>query len=147
MGRAEDLWSIAVAADAGRAAARLGAPRSRLRDLELAIHEALTNAFEHGHLADPARPIRVEVERVDRATVVVRVADDAVGGRWHPARGATPPVDAGDVLAERGRGLRLMDALVDAVVVRAGDGRTVVELHVGAEDGAGRRSRRVHERS
>ncbi|HWH30670.1 MAG TPA: SpoIIE family protein phosphatase [Mycobacteriales bacterium] len=101
------------------------------RDVVLATSEAVANAAEHGSDRSPDRHVRVRarLERhrgssrgdaggdgdpgSDGGTVVVEVHD---GGRWR-----TPTASP-----ERGRGLQIMGALVDDVVVESADGTTVV---------------------
>ncbi len=117
-----------AAARAAAAAVAAGVSRSRAPAFELAIHEALANALEHGHLGVPGIPIDVEVAASTGGHVTVRVADTARGGDWDPApRAPTPP------LAERGRGTALLAAGVDRWWVERGDGRTVVVLQVAAD--------------
>lgn len=86
-------------------------------DLVLATSEAVANAAEHGSGLSPegAVVVRATVERDAHGGrhVAVEVADD---GQW---REATPTT-------ERGRGLRIIDALVDELLVETGDGTTVV---------------------
>jgi serine/threonine-protein kinase RsbW len=94
-----------------------GLDRSTCDDVVLATSEAIANAAEHGsgRRAGERVHLRVLVEQDRRggAEVVVRVADT---GRWRPP---TPS-------AERGRGLQIVRALVDDVVVETGDGTTVL---------------------
>jgi anti-sigma regulatory factor (Ser/Thr protein kinase) len=111
-----------AAARAAVAACRLGVPPDRRSEVELAVHEALANAFEHGHLGDPDLPIAVEVARPHPGAVTVRIRDHARGGGWDPV--ATPAVPE----VERGRGRRLMHVLSDGIVVAATAGTTSVAL-------------------
>ena len=87
------------------------------RDVVLAASEAVANGAEHGSGRDPDQHVRVRsrVERHPggRDDVVVEVHD---AGRW---RETAPSV-------ERGRGLQIMGALVDDVVVESEEGTTVV---------------------
>ncbi len=110
--------------------------------VELAVHELLANALEHGHLGDPAVPIDVEVTGADGREVTVRVSDQALGGRW-PARwpaGADGAQPVGSTERLRGRGLTLARAAAAGLRVVGDHGRTevVVRLstlrapHVGA---------------
>lgn len=94
-------------------------------DVVLAASEALANAAEHGSGLRTSDHVHVHA-RVDRRSdgpddVVVTVRDR---GRWLTSN---PAVD-------RGRGLRIMSALVDEVVVGDDEGTTVVlrrALHEG----------------
>jgi anti-sigma regulatory factor (Ser/Thr protein kinase) len=116
----------AVGAGARRIAAlaqELGLPAHRAAGLRLAAHEVLVNALEHGHLGDPETTIDVEVVADTAGTVTVRIVDRALGGTWDPAgdpRAARP--------AERGRGLQLASASVDALTIHTSPGRSEVTL-------------------
>jgi serine phosphatase RsbU (regulator of sigma subunit)/anti-sigma regulatory factor (Ser/Thr protein kinase)/PAS domain-containing protein len=94
-----------------------GVDRSTRQDIVLAASEALANAAEHGAGAHPDEVVivRARVDRLadGRAEVVVTVHDR---GQWR-----TP-----DPSSERGRGLRIIAALVDDMLVRDEDGTTVV---------------------
>jgi anti-sigma regulatory factor (Ser/Thr protein kinase) len=86
-------------------------------DVVLAASEALANAAEHGSGLCPTDHVHVRA-RVDRRSdgrddVVVTVRDR---GRWLTS---TPTAD-------RGRGLRIISALVDDIVVGDDEGTTVV---------------------
>ncbi|MFP5220327.1 MAG: SpoIIE family protein phosphatase [Actinomycetes bacterium] len=97
--------------------AERGVPLTTRRDVVLATSEAVANGAEHGGGRDPDQHVRVRA-RVDRHAggrqeLVVDVHDT---GRWREAVSS----------AERGRGLQIMGALVDDVVVESGEGTTVV---------------------
>jgi anti-sigma regulatory factor (Ser/Thr protein kinase) len=131
------LWQLEIlgeptalrpaAARAAAAAVELGVAAERRDDLLLAVHELLTNAWEHGHRGAPTPRIRIEVARGDDGAVTVRVTDAAVGGGWHPDVDDAP-ADPG---AERGRGLVIARALVDELAVAADEPGTVVSLTLG----------------
>lgn len=83
--------------------------------LQVAVGEALTNAVEHAY--DSAQGT-VTVNAQQRAGVVtVEISDQ---GRWRPTRNEG-----------RGRGLRLMRSLADAVHVDTGTHGTTVRISVG----------------
>jgi anti-sigma regulatory factor (Ser/Thr protein kinase) len=94
--------------------AAVGAADDAADDVLLACGEAAANAVEH---AFPDGPGELTVElrlSADRA-LIMRVADT---GRWRrvPAPG------------DRGRGLPLMHAVMDSVMVEPGEGGTVVTM-------------------
>jgi anti-sigma regulatory factor (Ser/Thr protein kinase) len=120
---ADERFTVTGGVHALRPAARramiavchLGVPGARAQDVELAVHETLANALEHGHLDDPNLPIEVEVAGGGPATVTVRIRDHALAG--------PRPVVGG-----RGRGLRLVTAMADGVEVHAASGHATVTL-------------------
>ncbi|OAA26655.1 anti-sigma regulatory factor (Ser/Thr protein kinase) [Frankia sp. EI5c] len=100
-------------------ATKSGVPADRVSDLELAIHEILTNSVRHG---GGAGLLRVWTEQ---ATLVCEVSDrgqvrDALAGHRAPA-----------LDAEGGRGLWLAHQLCDLVQLRSSPAGTVVRLHCG----------------
>jgi anti-sigma regulatory factor (Ser/Thr protein kinase) len=113
-----DLGTLSATRHAlGRWLSSQGADHATRMDVVLAVSEALANAAEHGLSGDPTECVRLRAV-VDRRTdgrdeVVVTVHDP---GRWR-----TP-----DPLSDRGRGLRIIEALVDDMLVRHEQGTTVV---------------------
>jgi anti-sigma B factor antagonist len=104
------------AAAAGR---RFGLDPRQRYDFMLAASEAVANAIEHGR---PCHDDTIQMwvtERPDTLTVGVRDAGEFV----------LEPLPA-DPLPERGRGLKLMSGLVDAISLRKAGGHTEVELSV-----------------
>jgi anti-sigma regulatory factor (Ser/Thr protein kinase) len=90
----------------------VGADSEALYDITLATGEACTNAIEHAYApGDATFEIEATVSE-DQIRVVVRDY-----GRWRPARGQN-----------RGRGLKLMETLMDEVHVRREPTGTTVEL-------------------
>lgn len=85
-----------------------------VHDVLLAVSEAVSNAVEHGARNDADRPI-VVIASISVDEVQITVRDHGV---WRD------PV----VSAERGRGLGIMRALMDEVVVERHDDGTVVRL-------------------
>ena len=102
---------------ARRAAERFGLDSREGHDFELAASEAVANAIEHGLPCWDGTIHTWVTVRADTLTFGVRDA-----GRFD----VRPPPD--DLLAERGRGLVMMSALVDEVALRRARGHTHVEL-------------------
>jgi serine phosphatase RsbU (regulator of sigma subunit)/anti-sigma regulatory factor (Ser/Thr protein kinase) len=97
--------------------ANRGSDDETVRDIVLAASEAMANAAEHGAGSRPDEEVHVRagVARRDDGSreVVVTVRDR---GRWRaPVRSI-----------ERGRGLRIIEALVDDVLVKDEEGTTIV---------------------
>lgn len=90
------------------------ATEQTVHDVLLAVSEAVSNAVEHGARGDADRPI-VVIATMSLGEVQITVRDHGV---WRE------PV----VSTERGRGLAIMRALMDDVVVERHDDGTVVRL-------------------
>ncbi|HSL09656.1 MAG TPA: SpoIIE family protein phosphatase [Pseudonocardiaceae bacterium] len=84
----------------------------------LAVHEACTNAIEHAHRFDPDLNATITATATLDAVEVI-VSDH---GHWKPP--STGP-------SNRGRGLPLMDLLMDDVSVTAGEAGTIIRLRKG----------------
>ncbi len=91
-------------------------PEPVVDDLVLACSEVLANALEHGGRDRPSIHVALDAELAATPSgleVVIRVVDD---GAWHePERSSE----------ERGRGLRIVGALVDDVVITREQGTDV----------------------
>jgi PAS domain S-box-containing protein len=84
----------------------------------LAVHEACTNAIEHAHRFDPDLNATITVTATPDAIEVI-VSDH---GHWKaPSTGPN----------RRGRGLPLMNLLMDDVTVTAGEAGTIIRLRKG----------------
>jgi anti-sigma regulatory factor (Ser/Thr protein kinase) len=88
---------------------------STLSDLQLAVSELVTNAYRHGATGDG--PVQMAV----LATAdVLRVEIRDMGQGFDPDAIQEPPITAG-----RGKGLKIVAALVDRWGVERADGTTV----------------------
>ena len=107
----------------------LGAPRSAIQDIQLALSEACANVVRH---ASGTRNYRVKLS-VSDSGCDIEVSDFGPGfdGVAVGEVGARQEVDPDDTPldAETGRGLRLMQALVDDMFVLRRQGDNVVRLH------------------
>jgi anti-sigma regulatory factor (Ser/Thr protein kinase)/FixJ family two-component response regulator len=92
--------------------AEIGVESEALYDITLATGEACTNAIEHAYAPGEAS-FELEARRVDGG-VRVQVRDY---GQWRAPRGQN-----------RGRGLKLMETLMDEVKIQSGPTGTTVEL-------------------
>jgi anti-sigma regulatory factor (Ser/Thr protein kinase) len=93
---------------------RLGATDEEAREITVAVNEIAANAIEHAYGLTDSRYV-VEARVGDDRVVEFTVRDE---GKWRNRRTRT----------DRGRGLDLARALMDAVEVEPGDGGTVVRL-------------------
>ncbi len=98
---------------------RLGLDDDHRFALLTAAGEAVANAVEHAYHGSPGI-VRLEAEANDDA-LIVTVEDE---GKWKPAQRRE----------ERGRGLPLMRALVDAVEIRTHQARTEVRLTMALDE-------------
>ena len=89
-----------------------GASPAETYDITVAVQEAAANAVEHAY-APGAAAFTVDAEHRD-GTIMVVITDH---GSWRDARGEN-----------RGRGLPMMQSLMESVDVRRADGGTAVEL-------------------
>jgi anti-sigma regulatory factor (Ser/Thr protein kinase) len=81
-------------------------------EITIAVSEACANAVEHAY--GPGRGVfKVQAERIGES-IEVKVTDQ---GRWRPPRGD-----------DRGRGLKIMEAAMDTLDVKAGDGGTEIVM-------------------
>lgn len=106
----------------GSAAVRGGASRDRARDLTLAAWEAACNAIEHGG----GRPEVTVGGAHDRVTVVIADRGPHREGRARSGWSTTEP----GPWAPRGRGWRIIHALVDEVRTLDADGVVYLELTI-----------------
>ena len=90
-------------------------------DVVLAADEAFINAVGHAEAVDD--PIRVTA-RVSENEATVEVRDGGPGFAYHKA----DPPSAPDVLRSNGRGVFLMERLMDEVSVRSGRSGTTVRM-------------------
>jgi anti-sigma regulatory factor (Ser/Thr protein kinase) len=91
----------------------------RMEDLRLAVSELVANAVQHAGLR-AGQPIRLS-GRVTDYSVVVTVADGGPGFTYDPGTGWDPT-------AERGRGLLVVTAISERLLIDAEGGRVTVEV-------------------
>jgi serine/threonine-protein kinase RsbW len=89
------------------------------RGIVLAVSETAANAIEHGYGCDGVGIVSVRAH-LDDGLLELAVRDE---GTW---RGRNGGDRAGE--SDRGRGLRIVEALVDDVSIDHGDGATVVRM-------------------
>ena len=100
----------------GEVLSKLGldeAPKKWLSNLELCVTEALANALKHGQPPSGPQPVWVTFTRIDGG-VEVEIRDHGLEIQGFEERLRTLP----DPLAESGRGLPLMGALMDRVTYK-----------------------------
>jgi anti-sigma regulatory factor (Ser/Thr protein kinase) len=89
-----------------------GWPESEIIRVELALQEALANAIRHGCRSDPAKQVQcmVTIDGANEITIVVR--DPGTG--FDP-KAVPHPLDAENLLKPSGRGVFLINELMDDV--------------------------------
>jgi serine/threonine-protein kinase RsbW len=102
-------------------AARAGFSGPAREEISLAVTEAVSNAIRHGSPAGEADHVELDVEQ-EGPRLVVTVRDHGP-----PFQPPTPSLPDPATYAEHGRGLFLMQALMDQVQFEA-DGGTVVRM-------------------
>ncbi|MCW2717211.1 SpoIIE family protein phosphatase [Pseudonocardia sp.] len=107
MRRAVRAWSVAS-----------GLGDEQLDDLQFALGEAVSNAVEHAYRDEAPGTVRYRLERTASGDVKGEIVDT---GTWRPV-----PADPG----HRGRGLEMIRALTEDVVVETHDGGTTVRFTV-----------------
>ncbi len=137
-----------VPTDVGLIAGIVQLVTRRLRELDyppdvcslnvpVALSEALSNAMLRGNAEDPAKTVHVRVV-VDRSHVVIEVTDEGAGFDLEFC--TQDPTTPDNVLREDGRGLYLMQRLMDRVERFAESGaraRNVVRLTLYRTVGSG----------
>jgi serine phosphatase RsbU (regulator of sigma subunit)/anti-sigma regulatory factor (Ser/Thr protein kinase)/FixJ family two-component response regulator len=91
----------------------IGASAGEISEIQLAANEACMNVIEHAYESEPNGTFTLE-GHVDDQTVVLIVRDD---GRWSEVRSRG-----------RGRGLKLMEAMMDSVQLSFSSEGTIVVL-------------------
>jgi anti-sigma regulatory factor (Ser/Thr protein kinase) len=99
-------------------ARRLGLAENRLIDLELAVAELVTNSVEHGGGTGTLRIWSAENQVICEVSDSGRLTDPLAGR--HPAKDNQP----------RGRGLLLVNHIVDLVRVHTHDTGTTIRIHL-----------------
>jgi anti-sigma regulatory factor (Ser/Thr protein kinase) len=100
----------------------LGVELDRRRDLVLAVSEAAANAAEHAYRFDGVGLVQVKVRRDESGSLYASISD---AGQWR-----APAPDA-----RRGRGTRIIQALMDEISIQSGRGGTVVRMRLPAKEG------------
>jgi len=95
-----------------RIVGEMGCAGGKEFDIEIALNEALANAVEHGCQHDPSKEIQVRVECDPEAGMLIIVRDPGSG--FDPARVRSPVVGE-QIFTDHGRGIFLIDRLMDEV--------------------------------
>jgi serine/threonine-protein kinase RsbW len=91
--------------------------------ISLAVREALANAIIHGNDGDPAKPVFISVAVNESCDLLIIIRDSGSG--FDPS-GVPDPTVGDSLLASHGRGIFLMQKLMDRVDFRFGQGTEVI---------------------
>ena len=89
-----------------------GWPESDVMAVELALQEAVANAIRHGCQGDPSQQLQCSVSIGESGEVVITVRDQGAG--FDPSKVANP-LDPANLLKSSGRGIFLINGLMDEV--------------------------------
>lgn len=136
--------NVALAcAEARNAAIAAGMPDQAVSELELAVSEAVTNSIEHGYQWQEDQDILVKIETLNNQLVVNisdqgspipgDLFDNIEEGFEEPTSQSNGDeidqmVDPMALLAENGRGLKIIQALVDNIHSQHKDGWNILKL-------------------
>ena len=81
-------------------------------DIEIAVREALANAMIHGNRENPQKRVDVVCRCSMGGEIAVTIRDE---GHGFDTRALPDPADPANLLLTHGRGIRLMQALMDEV--------------------------------
>jgi serine/threonine-protein kinase RsbW len=81
-------------------------------NIEIAVREALANAIIHGNKLDSRKHVDITCRCSANGEVRIRIQDEGEGFR---ARDLSDPTTPENLLCTSGRGIHLMDALIDEV--------------------------------
>lgn len=101
-----------------------GTVDSVIADIAISVSELVNNAIVHGNKASPDGVVTVSIRRSGN-TVTIDVADE--GGGFNPAEIDDPLKDE-NLLKEVGRGIFIVESLMDKVDVRVGDRGTTISI-------------------
>jgi serine/threonine-protein kinase RsbW len=104
---------------------KLGIENGQIYDIAISVSELVTNAVIHGHKKDPGKKVRISL-KADSSRVEVTVEDQGGG---FDREGVCSPIEQANLLKEAGRGLHIVESLMDEVNVRCGlQGGTSVRI-------------------
>ena len=95
----------------------MGCAQDKGFELETALREALANAIVHGCAEDPSKTVSVSVACDESRGMIIVVRDPGEG--FDPAQ-LPSPVQGQQLLEDHGRGIYLINQLMDEVRFRGG---------------------------
>jgi serine/threonine-protein kinase RsbW len=95
----------------------MGCARGKEFAIETAIREALANAITHGCGSDPSKQVKISAYCDDERGMILVVRDP---GKGFDPKTIPSPVQGERLFAEHGRGIYLINQLMDEVRFRSG---------------------------
>ena len=92
-----------------------GANESIIADIAISVSELINNSVDHGSKSDCTSPVTITVER-DNGKVTISIADEGTG--FNPDDIANP-LDDENLLKDSGRGIFIVQQLMDEVDVKS----------------------------
>jgi len=89
----------------------------------LAVREAVANAIIHGNHSDPEKPVGILLAVTESCDLIIIVSDSGSG--FDPSRAPNPTL-GDNLMASHGKGIFLMQKLMDQVEFSFGQGTEVV---------------------
>jgi serine/threonine-protein kinase RsbW len=89
-------------------------------EIETALREAMANAIVHGCGEDPGKEVLVTVACTRDESIVIIVSDP---GKGFDPEAVPDPVEGSNVLSDHGRGIFLINRLMDEVRIERGGSR------------------------
>ena len=89
----------------------------------LAVREAVANAIIHGNHSDPEKPVGILLAVTESCDLIITVSDSGSG--FDPSRAPNPTL-GDNLMASHGKGIFLMQKLMDQVEFSFGQGTEVV---------------------
>jgi serine/threonine-protein kinase RsbW len=104
---------------------KLGMSKGQIYDIAISVSEVVTNAVVHGNRNDDSKKVRISL-KADASRVEVTVEDEGAGFD----RGEVcSPLQEENLLKEAGRGLLIVESLMDEVNILCGPkGGTLVKI-------------------
>lgn len=104
---------------------KLGIKKNLIYDVAISVSEVVTNAVVHGNKNDSKKKVKISL-KTDSSRVEVSVQDEGTGFDRECVRS---PIDEGNILREAGRGLLIVESLMDEVNISCGpQGGTRVKI-------------------
>lgn len=104
---------------------KLGIETGQIYDIAISVSEVVTNAVVHGNQNDLDKKVRISL-KADSSRVEVTVEDEGGG---FDREGVCSPVEEANLLKEAGRGLHIVESLMDEVNIQCGPrGGTSVKI-------------------